>query len=468
MQPRTGGDDVGMGQGNERQRRWGPGSEPVQGMREQRGDLYRLLVQHVKDYAIFLLDPQGHIMTWNEGAERIKGYRSDEILGQHFSRFYPPEAVGRGTPAIALRTAAKEGRWEEENWRVRKDGTRFWADVVITALYDERGTLVGFAKVTRDLSERKQAEEERLRLVAREQQARAQAEAAQAVVQAQDEFLAVAAHELKTPMSGAKLAAQMLLRRLSKQQAVEPDQLVRALQTIDWQINRLAGLVTQLLETTRLNADRLILNHARTDVAALVRAAVEQVQQGTELHTVALIADADPAGALWADVDAGRVEQVVANLLDNALKFSPDGGRIEVQLSQATPDLLRLTVRDQGIGVPEEHRPRLFERFYQAHADTHQSGLGLGLYISREIVVRHGGEISAEYPPEGGTCMVVTLPVHAATAQPDKALTASDAAITTKAASDAAITTKAASDAAITTESTATADDPETDAKQTA
>jgi PAS domain S-box-containing protein len=115
--------------------------------------------QHVQDYAIFLLDPQGYVLTWNEAAQRIKGYQAHEILGQHFSCFYPPEEVRRGTPASGLRVAAQEGRWEHEGWRVRKDGTRFWADVVLTALYDDDGTLVGFAKVTRDLSERKRAEE---------------------------------------------------------------------------------------------------------------------------------------------------------------------------------------------------------------------------------------------------------------------------------------------------------------------
>lgn len=144
-------------------------------MPAQRDDLYRLLVQHVKDYAIFLLDPRGYILTWNEGAQRIKGYLPHEIIGQHFSRFYPPEAIQRGTPAHGLRVAARDGRWDEENWRVRKDGSRFWGDVVITALYADDGTLAGFAKVTRDLTERKRAEEERIRLVERERQARAEA-----------------------------------------------------------------------------------------------------------------------------------------------------------------------------------------------------------------------------------------------------------------------------------------------------
>ncbi|HEX6736913.1 MAG TPA: GAF domain-containing protein, partial [Vicinamibacteria bacterium] len=142
------------------------------------GDLFRLLVESVADYAIFLLDPGGHIRTWNEGARRIKGYTAEEVVGRHFALFYTPEDARRGKPARGLRTAAAQGRWEDEGWRVRKDGTRFWASAVLTALRDADGRLVGFAKVTRDLTERKRAEDERAALLARERAARAAAEAA--------------------------------------------------------------------------------------------------------------------------------------------------------------------------------------------------------------------------------------------------------------------------------------------------
>src|SRR5689334_22168518 len=143
---------------------------------ESHNDHFRLLVEGVQDYAIFLLDPGGHVQSWNAGAQRIKGYTPDEIIGRHFSIFYPPEEARRGKPAYGLRTALEEGRWEEEAWRVRKDGSRFWASVVLTALFDEQGQHVGFAKITRDLTERKQAEEERTRLLNMERGARAEAE----------------------------------------------------------------------------------------------------------------------------------------------------------------------------------------------------------------------------------------------------------------------------------------------------
>jgi PAS domain S-box-containing protein len=401
------------------------GNASGDGTAAQRDDLYRLLVQHVKDYAIFLLDPHGYVRTWNEGAQRIKGYQAHEIIGQHFSRFYPPEEVQRGTPAHGLRVAAVEGRWEQEGWRVRQDGSRFWADVVITALYAEVGTLVGFAKVTRDLTERKHAEEERLRLVEHEQQAWAAAEVAAARVRMQEEFLAIAAHELKTPLAGAKIAAQLLLRRAAKQGAAAGDgPQQQALHTIDQQLARLGRLVEQLLETTRLHTGRLTLHRAPANVTALVGTAAQAAQARAEQQEI----DFSAPDALWASVDADRLEQVVTNLLDNALKFSASGQRIEVQLirSNSGPQSLHLSVRDYGIGVPVEHRPHLFERFYQAHPATHRSGLGLGLYISRAIVVEHGGTIAAEFPPEGGTRLVVTLPLS----PPEGALDAgTDAAV---------------------------------------
>jgi signal transduction histidine kinase len=271
---------------------------------------------------------------------------------------------------------------------------------------------VGFAKITRDLTERRQAEEDRLRLLERERQARAEAAAAETLVRTQDEFLAVAAHELKTPMTGAKIAVQMLLRRFSQSGTADAEHIQRALRTIDQQINRLSRLVGELLETARLQSDRLGLDRSPTDVAALVRSAVEQAPARMSRHELSLSTPAE----LWAEVDATRLEQVVANLLDNALKFSPQGGRIEVALQRTTAEHLQVTVRDHGIGVPEEHRSHLFERFYQAHASTHRSGLGLGLYISQKIVARHGGTIRAEFPADGGTRMVVTVPLQSPTA----------------------------------------------------
>jgi signal transduction histidine kinase len=182
--------------------------------------------------------------------------------------------------------------------------------------------------------------------------------------------------------------------------------LRRSLQTIERQSRRLARLVTQLLETVRLQEGQLRLDRTETDLSDLVRHVAEQIQEQTSQHE--LIVHATEPTMAW--VDELRIEQVITNLLDNAVKFSPEGGRIEVELSRQGAETVRLTVRDFGLGVAAEHRPHLFGRFYQAHVD-HQSGMGLGLFVGQAIVREHGGELSAEFPPDGGSRFVMDLPL---------------------------------------------------------
>jgi PAS domain S-box-containing protein len=371
----------------------------LQYLRGRHDDLFRLLVESVKDYAIFVLDPNGYIRSWNAGAARIKGYDAQEIIGKHFSIFYPSHEIQRGKPEYELRVAADEGRWEEEGWRLRKDGSLFWASVVITALYDPQRTLVGFAKVTRDLTERRRAEEDRLQLVKREQATRAEVEVAERTLRAQDEFLAVAAHELKTPLTGARLASQLLRRHHD----ALPPELRGPIEMMDLQVDKLGRLVTQLLETVRLQIGRFVLDKEDVDVAALASMVVKHMRQSDKIDVVA-------EGPIIARVDALRLEQVLTNLLDNAVKFSPDNARIGITVEQLASEMMRIVVRDHGPGVPPEQRRHIFERYFQAHSESHQSGLGLGLYICRQIVVEHGGDIAAEFPPDGGTKIVVTLP----------------------------------------------------------
>ena len=175
-----------------------PGERPLSAGRAAESaqeERFRLLVESVKDYAIFMLDPSGHVTTWNAGAERIKGYTAEEIIGKHFSIFYPPEDVAAGKCERELEVATREGRFEDEGWRVRKDGSRFWANVVITALRNPQGALIGFAKVTRDLTERRQAEEN-LRALAAEKAALAEKSRIQ---EFQERFLAILGHDLLNP-----------------------------------------------------------------------------------------------------------------------------------------------------------------------------------------------------------------------------------------------------------------------------
>lgn len=367
----------------------------------QSEERYRLLVASVRDYAIFHLDTQGRVTSWNAGAERIKGYRAAEILGQHFSRFYPPEAIAAGVPEQALRTAAAEGRWEGEGWRLRRDGSRFWADVVITALRDESGTLVGYAKVTRDLTERRAAEEARAALAA-EQAAR---QAAEAALREREAFLAAAAHELRTPLTALRGFVQLFGRGLRRAAPPNPERTLHVLTRIEQQTDRLGRLIARLLDTTRLDAGRLALEWGDADLVALAADAVRAAELGAGAGRLAFVAPA----ALPLRADALRLEQVLANLLDNALKYAPEGP-IVVEVDAADAATARVRVRDQGPGVPPEYRAHLFERFYQVPRDERRGGLGLGLYLSREIAERHGGRLEAAFPPEGGSCFTLILP----------------------------------------------------------
>jgi signal transduction histidine kinase len=239
--------------------------------------------------------------------------------------------------------------------------------------------------------------------LAQEREAR---QAAEAAVRLREEFLSVAAHELKTPVAGLRLAVQHLLRRLDKGATSEPAQLRRALHAVDQQTAKASRLVAHLLETSRLEMGRLVLDRRVENVSEVVAGVVEQAQAQTNRHELVLSAPPE----VPASVDALRLEQVVTNLLDNAIKFSPEGGRIDVEVSAPDEGTVRLAVRDHGLGIPPEHRGQIFDRFHQAHAAEHRSGLGLGLHVSRGIVELHGGRIWAEFPPDGGTRFVATLP----------------------------------------------------------
>ena len=223
-------------------------------------------------------------------------------------------------------------------------------------------------------------------------------------VEERDEFIAVAAHELKTPITSLRLAAEFLRRDAEREAGPENAHFRASLLTIEQQSQRLARLVIELLETVRLRSGRMVLDVANTNVADLVAKSVHDAQATTSRHEIVL---ATPP-RLDADLDALRFEEVVRNLLDNAIKFSPDGGPIDVELA-ASDGGVRLAVRDHGIGIAPEHRPHIFERFYQSHPDDQRRGLGLGLYVSRQIIELHGGRIDAEFPDDGGTRMVVRL-----------------------------------------------------------
>ena len=376
--------------------------------------LFRLLVAGVRDYAIFMLDPTGHVMTWNLGAERLKGYSAQEIIGRHFSTFYRQEDIDRGWPEHELKVAVAEGRFEDEGWRVRKDGSLFWANVIITALYDE-GRLHGFSKVTRDLTEKKKAEEElrqaRDRLEDRVQERTAQIEELLQQLGAADrrknEFLATLAHELRNPLAPI-LNALQLLELAQDDPAIQR----KARDVIGRQVGQMVRLIDDLLDVSRIANSKLQLRKERIELAAAVHSALETTRPlidkaGHEL-TVSL-----PSEPIIVDADLTRLAQVFTNLLNNAAKYTPEGGRICLTVEQQGGEVM-VSVRDTGIGIAAEHLPSLFEMFSQATPALERSGggLGIGLALARGVVKMHGGriEVRSQGPGEGSE-FSVRLPV---------------------------------------------------------
>lgn len=255
-----------------------------------------------------------------------------------------------------------------------------------------------------EVLERQRVEVQLREALAAERAARAAAEAA---LRVRDEFISIAAHELKTPITSLSGQAQLIQRRLAREGGLDQERTARALAMIAGQSDRLARLVGQLLDVTRLHGGKLLLERQQTDVAALVAQAAAAARSLSDRHQIAVTCPAE----LTANVDPLRLEQVLTNLLDNAVKYSPDGGPIDLALRLVAPDAIELSVRDRGLGIPPERRGQIFERFYQAHECGHRAGLGLGLFISRQIVELHGGRISAEFPADGGTRFVVRLPL---------------------------------------------------------
>ncbi len=331
----------------------------------------RLLVDSVRDYAIFMLDAQGFVRTWNKGAQTIKGYTADEIVGHHFSEFYTPEDLQAGKPEIELAVAREQGRVEDEGWRVRKDGSLFWANVVVTALRDASGELVGFAKITRDMSERKRLEE------------------LESSSQRMNEFLAMLAHELRNPLAPIRNAVTIM-----QLETLNSPVLRNCRDVIDRQLTQVTRLVDDLLDVGRLSTGKIKLRRELVRLSEVVSRSVETVRPMIEARHHSLQIE-QPSQAVWVQGDSVRLSQVVQNLLVNAAKYTPQNGRITLKVDEAS-GFANISVIDNGRGIEPEQLERIFELFMQAETSGNtESGLGIGLTLARTLVEMHGGSLSA-------------------------------------------------------------------------
>jgi PAS domain S-box-containing protein len=394
--------------------------EADQRLRES-AEIFQLLVSSVSDYAIFMLDPEGKVTTWNVGAQRIKGYTPEEIIGRHFSIFYTDEDVRDGKPERKLAAAREAGSVEDEGWRRRKDGSRFWANVVITAVRDSHGNLRGFAKVTRDMTERKKAEEiqkalleqREARLQAEEERQKAQASyrAAQEANRAKDEFLMTLSHELRTPMTSILGWARLLPSLKS-----EDPFFSEAVTAISSSAQLQARLIDDLLDVSRIVSGKLRLTPETVETAQIIRNAVDAVTPSADAKGITITTSfAADLGTIVADPT--RIQQVIWNLLSNAVKFTPRNGSVAIS-ARRTASHVQIVVRDTGEGIDTNFLPHVFEAFRQAETPRTRvhGGLGLGLSIVQHITEAHGGTVTAESEGRGhGAAFTVTLPVAALT-----------------------------------------------------
>src|SRR5579884_1991161 len=368
------------------------------------GERFNLLAANAKEYAVFLVEPGGKLLCWNPGAERLFGYRADEIIGQHFSRFFSPEDVRNGQPEHELRTASDEGRSDSVRWQMRKDGTRFWCQSVVTPLLDERKQARSFARVMHDLTESEATDAQR-------QRADGLAEANRN----KEEFMALLSHELRSPLSPIVNALSILRQMRTNDPIIE-----NAGNIIDRQVSQMVRLVDDLLDISRITKGKLRLTKEKVELRGIANHAAETTRPLMEARkhefSVAL-----PTQPIWVEADPARMEQVVVNLLNNAAKYTDTGGLIRMTVSQEGEDAV-IRVRDNGVGIAPELLPKVFDLFTQVDGSLGRSygGLGIGLALARNLVEMQDGRLLAQSGGLGkGSEFTVKLPVVAGAPCPE-------------------------------------------------
>lgn len=344
---------------------------------------FQMMVEGVKDYAIFFMNDAGQVLYWNKGARHLIGYRDEEVIGKSFDRFFTLQDRKAKKPQNELKLALETGRAGDENWLVRKDKTKFWVSGFTTAVKDKRGKILYLAKIVHDVSAYKELEERK------------------------DDFISMASHELKTPVSSIQAFIQILQKRSEK---LEDKFFNEILTKTGNQVTNLTLLIDDLLNVSKIHAGRLEMHQNVFDFDDLVREEVEHYQIVTKTHKIIL------KGETRKKVigDKYRVGQVLLNFLTNATKYSPNAKSIVVKLYIDKGSVV-CSVQDKGIGISKENQKRVFERFFRASGVDEKTfpGIGLGLYVSNEIVERHKGRIWLGSTKGKGSTFYFSLPVRA-------------------------------------------------------
>jgi PAS domain S-box-containing protein len=378
----------------------------------------RKMFEGIKDYALILLDPNGIITSWNEGARRIKGYEADEIIGKSFKTFYPLQDIQMGKCEYELVEAAQTGRFEDEGWRVRKDGTKFWASVLITAIRDDNGNLIGYSKVTRDITDRKRTDD-LLKMAYTNLEKRVEERTSELMkindklteaVRTRDEFLSIASHELRTPLTPLKLQVQNFINNIRKKtiQTMPEDRLQRMGDTCERALTRLTSLIDNLLDVSRINSGKFSLNLEDVNLAELSSDILDRYK--LEIKSSGSLVSLTIKDAVIGYFDRIRIEQIFLNLLTNAMRYG-NKKPIEIEISKERAHA-KIVFQDNGMGISSKDFDRIFERFERVSDNMDSGGLGLGLFITRQIVEAHGGTITVESKEGEGSKFTVLLPLE--------------------------------------------------------
>lgn len=367
---------------------------------------YRSLVEQVGDYGIFMLDTKGRIISWNEGARRIKGYSAEDVIGKYFSIFYPEEDILNGKPAWELKIARSTGKYEEEGWRLRKDGTRFWANIVITATYDTEGRLSGFSKVTRDLTERKMSEQalqdssDKYRQLAEELSV-TNSELS-SVNRELEQFTAIVSHDLKEPVRTVRSFLHLMDQHLAQEkfELMRPS-IGKGIQAA----KRMHDLIDNLLHYSQIS--KIGLQRQKLKVEGVIGEAIQNLNDAVEQSGGQIRVE---SGVPFIYGDRVQLVQLFQNLLANALKFTK--GKVPEVAVRSWMDngSVRFVVEDKGIGISPENLEKIFEIFRRLHFANQYSGNGVGLAVCKKVVERHRGKIWAESVQGNGASFHIVLP----------------------------------------------------------